>query len=349
MPAISEELLKKFQKGLCTKAEAAMVEAYFQQHPEDEFLLDEYESQDAKTPLPEAYRQEMLEAIVWKTAVKRNGRIRVIRSFVAAASVILLVAGWGLLSRRTVTTEKNTDPAALIAWVGKHNSDKKKMRILLPDSSEVVLSPGATIRYRKDFGLATRREIRVEGQAAFTVTKYKQTPFVVLSEGLSTTVLGTIFEVTAEKSSDQISVRLLEGKVLVGLDSLMKESTRHYILSAGEEFVFAKWNKSVVIREFRNHGGGYAASRVTRLPAQPDSLSNWYMFNNQALADVFDQLAILYNVDIQYSREELRNSYFIGKLEKKDSLSKIMSDIALLNHLSVTVKDGRYLVKRRKR
>jgi transmembrane sensor len=59
------------------------------------------------------------------------------------------------------------------------------------------------------------------------------------------------------------------------------------------------------------------------------------MFNNQTLSDVFDQLALLYNVDIQYSERDLRNKYFIGKLEMKDSLSEIMRDIALLNKLSV--------------
>jgi hypothetical protein len=70
------------------------------------------------------------------------------------------------------------------------------------------------------------------------------------------------------------------------------------------------------------------------------------MFNNQSLAEVFDQLALLYNVDIQYSSAELRNKFFIGRLEKKDSLSKIMRDIARLNHLSLTIGDGKYIVKR---
>jgi len=122
----------------------------------------------------------------------------------------------------------------------------------------MILSQGATVRYRKDFAQYDRREVQVEGQAMFTVIKDKQIPFVVHSEGLRTTVLGTIFEVTAEKGNDQIKVRLMEGNVIIGLDSLVRDSTRKYMLSPGEQFIFGKWNKSVVIQKFKPlSGGGY--------------------------------------------------------------------------------------------
>jgi len=339
MREISEELLEKYFKGLCTEEEAGMVEAS---------LLEDYEESDALTPLPEGYKEEMLEAIVLETAVKTAPKIRYIRAFVAAACMLLLVAAWLLLMLREKKDKKVDKPQLAVVWVGKHNADNRKVRVQLPDSSEMVLSPGATVRYRKDFGQYDRREVRVEGQATFTVIKDKNIPFVVYSEGLQTTVMGTIFEITAEKSSDHIKVRLLEGNLIVGLDSLVKDSTRKYYLSPGQELIYGKWNKSVVIQKITPAGGGgYAYSRINRLPGHPDSLSNWYMFNNQSLADVFDQISILYNVDIQYSSADLRHKYFIGKLEKKDSLSKIMRDIALLNHLSVTVLEGRYIVRKR--
>ena len=72
------------------------------------------------------------------------------------------------------------------------------------------------------------------------------------------------------------------------------------------------------------------------------------MFNNQSLADVFDQLSAIYNVDIEYTHSEIKDMYFIGKLEKKDSLNEIISDIAILNHLSVTTSNGRYIIKKGK-
>lgn len=346
--AISEELLDRFLKGVCTEEEAAAVEAYFQEHPEDISLLDEYEAADAETPLPGDYREKMLAVIDEATAIKEKGRIGVMRAWVgaAAAAVILLVAGWWLVAKSVKRADEAGGVQLAAVWVGRHNADDKKIRLTLPDSSEATLSPGATIRYRKDFGQYGKREVKVEGQAAFAVVRDDQQPFIVYSDRISTTVLGTVFEVTAEKDSDQIKVKLLAGKVMVSYDPLAGDSLRRYVLVPGQEFIFAKADRSIVIREFRSHGGGYATHRVTHVAGQPDSLANWYMFNNQTLSDVFDQLSLLYNVDIQYSREDLRNDYFIGKLEMKDSLSKIMRDIALLNHLTVRITNGVYVVKR---
>lgn len=348
MPAISTELLDKFLKGLCTEEEAAIVEVYFQQHPDDQYLLDEYEAGDEVTALPEGYKEEMLSAIMRETVpTVRPMRTRASRGMLAAACAFAIIAGIWLMLAGHKKEEQPASQQLMSVWIGKHNGNSKKVRVQLPDSSEMILSPGATVKYRNDFGQNDRREVHVEGQATFTVIKDKDIPFVVYSEGLRTTVLGTIFEITADKKSDKIKVRLMEGNVIVRCDSLEKDSTRNYFLSPGEEFIYGKWNKRVTIQKFSNNiGGGYAASRVNRLPAHPDSLSNWYMFNNQTLVDVFDQLSILYNVDIQYSSGELHNKYFIGKLEKKDSLSKVMRDIALLNHLTVTVQDGRYIVRK---
>jgi len=290
--------------------------------------------------LPEGYREEMLKVVVAVTDVKP---VRVIGKWVAAACVLLLVAGWWLLSRPKGGVG---DKAALQAavWVGRHNADSKKILLRLPDSSEAVLSPGTTIRYRTDFGHYAKREVKIEGQASFSVVRNEQRPFVVISDMVSTLVLGTIFEVEAEKTRDEIRVRLQSGKVLVTIDPI-RDSPREYILKPGEEFVFGKADGSVVIRDFVH--GPNVARRMGR-PGKPDTLFNWYMFNNQPLADVLQQLSNLYNVEIDYSKDELHNLYFIGRLEKKDSLGETLRDIALLNHLKVTLRDGRYIITKRK-
>src|SRR6202012_3367127 len=249
MPAISAALLEKFIKGICTEEEAAIVEAYFEQNPDDVFLLDEYEAAQEGPELPVGYREEMREAIAAATLPKRRNRLVVLRPWLAAAGVLLLAACWWLLRPAVDKREVKQEQLAAI-WIGKHNSDIKKLRVQLPDSSEAVLYPGTTIRYRKDFGHYDQREVKGEGQVVFTVIKDKQMPFVVSTENIRTTVLGTIFEVTAEKNSDQIKVRLVEGNLIVRVDRGSKDSVKKYFLSPGEEFVYGKWNSSVVVRKF---------------------------------------------------------------------------------------------------
>jgi ferric-dicitrate binding protein FerR (iron transport regulator) len=349
MTAISDELIEKFLNGHCTKEEAAFVWEYLQKNPDNRYLSEEYEQGDGVTPLQEGYKEEMLFAILTKTGRQGKGRVWTMWKWTAAASVILMMAGWWLLSRESRKGKGERRQQELVTiWIGRHNAEDHKIMLQLPDSSKAILSPGATVRYRKDFGQYARREVRMEGQARFEVIRKSGMPFVVYSEGLNTTVLGTVFEVTAAGGSNQIRVKLLEGKVMVGLDSLFRDSQSPYYLSPGEELVFNKENNHIAILDPGKHGGAYASNRVHRLSPRPDSLANWYMFNNQTLADVFDQLSAIYNVEIQYSREDLRRKYFIGKLEKKDSLNKIIRDIALLNHLTVTNENGRYIIKKRK-
>ena len=312
-------------------------------------LLQEYEEADGQTPLPAGYREEMLQAIMSVTTPftkERPARIRTFWKWAAAASIILAFGSWYLLhSGNRQQNGKNTALAQAPSWTRRYNADHQKLLLQLPDHSTVLLSPGATIHYRKDYGSYDKREVKVEGDAVFEVVKNGKMPFVVYSEGISTTVLGTIFQVTDSMGGSSIRIKLLEGKVMVGLGALaVKDAPKDYYLSPGQELRFDKSSRDVAILNAGRHGGTNASNRVKYVPAKMDSLTSWYMFNNQGLAEVFDQLSAIYNIKIQYSKEDLNKKYFIGRLEKKDSLNKIIRDIAQLNHLSVTLQDGRYII-----
>jgi ferric-dicitrate binding protein FerR (iron transport regulator) len=184
----------------------------------------------------------------------------------------------------------------------------------------------------------------VSGKAYFDIAKNQQRPFTLYSEGLQTSVLGTSFCVNANPYSDKVSVKLFTGKVRVSLEDSI--NGKYYYLEPGQELVFSKSSHNVAINGPVKH----TEERIARAAhsVSTDTISNWYMFNNQRLADVFDQLSAIYNVDIEYSHNEIRDMYFIGKLEKKDSLSEIIRDIATLNHLSVTTSNGRYIIRKGK-
>ncbi len=68
------------------------------------------------------------------------------------------------------------------------------------------------------------------------------------------------------------------------------------------------------------------------------------MFNNQSLEQVFDQLKMLYNADIVYSKKDVYNLYFVGKFDKTDSLYTILNQIASLNNLKVSKKNNKFII-----
>ena len=189
----------------------------------------------------------------------------------------------------------------------------------------------------------------LSGQALFTVTGNSRQPFRVYSEGIATTVLGTRFRVTAYTAARHITIHLFEGRVLVVTDSLQhRKNTTDFYLQPGDKLVFDKLNKQAVQTGARKKNKPIHTDSLAERNTHAEAISNWYMFNNQHLADVFEQLSVIYTVKIEYSAAEISQISFIGKIEKTDSLDKILNDIALLNNLQVSHTGSGYLIKKRK-
>jgi transmembrane sensor len=100
-----------------------------------------------------------------------------------------------------------------IAYVEHRLPAGMKSTFALPDGSKVVLNAGSSLRYIKDFD-ADKRVIYLEGEAYFEVQKDTLRPFVVLAGDLSTTAIGTSFNISAY-SPDSVNVYLLSGSVVV--------------------------------------------------------------------------------------------------------------------------------------
>ncbi|WP_431209598.1 FecR family protein [Puia sp. P3] len=352
MQKLSNELIEKFLSGNCTEEEAALVWGYLRDHPDEPLLQREFEEADGVSELPPGYREEMLAFITKKTSggngVGVGHRVLpMLKYAVAAAVVFFLVRLWVVEKgvKEAVPVTPGVSVVAETAWIDRDNQGQRDELVALPDGSNVRLSPGARLSYLRGFGSTADRDVRLVGKAFFDVAKNDRRPFILHSDGLDTKVLGTTFDLSASPHSDKIKVRLFTGKVLVSLaDEPAGEGGREYTLSPGEELVFSRKSRSVAINGPVRHRAenGVAAARQVH----PDSISNWYMFNNQTLAEVFDQLSAIYNTDIDYSPEELRHKYFIGKLERRDSLGETLHDIALLNHLSVISLNGKYIVRK---
>lgn len=86
--------------------------------------------------------------------------------------------------------------------------------LFLPDSSEIWINSGSSIKYPKVFA-DDQRQIYLEGEAYFSVTKNPAKPFIVKTDPLSVKVLGTKFNVKAYPGDENITTTLTSGKVEV--------------------------------------------------------------------------------------------------------------------------------------
>ena len=174
-----------------------------------------------------------------------------------------------------------TRPTPTLAYRVYRTPAGQPRRLRLADGSVVTLAPQSQLRYPAQFGAASR-EVYLEGEAFFEVSKDPRRPFRVHSGAWVTQVLGTKFNVSAVPGASQLAVSLVEGKVQV------TDKQDEYLLAPGQQ-----------LRAERTTGRIYrqAFDRKQVLAWR----SNQLIFKNEKLADVANQLERRYGVKLVFA------------------------------------------------
>lgn len=85
----------------------------------------------------------------------------------------------------------------------------KRFNIELSDGSNVILNAGSKLKYPVNFLKGKSREVYLEGEAFFKVTKNKEDAFIVNTNGLNTQVFGTVFNVSSYKNDQYTNIILI--------------------------------------------------------------------------------------------------------------------------------------------
>jgi hypothetical protein len=347
----SNEDIERLIQGKTNSEESLLFIRYLDEHPDilgNYFSISEWEHFKSEYTLDAEVSSKIWQNIA-HTNFKTTRTVELFKKLSIAASFVLLIGlGWWAFMKNENIGAKNKVPTEVISMKMVENINNFNINIILPDSSQVELFPNSTLSYLEKFS-NHERGAKLIGEAIFKVTKDNTSPFLVSSDSLVTTVLGTKFRVQSFKGENTIKVILYEGKVSVKSVSLNpKSSNIDYILSPGDIYVYNKISmKSTLMKNsidpIKNNITRNAITTATSISHS----SNWYMFNNQKLSDVFDLLSILYNEKIHYNKRDIIGRTFIGKIDKTDSLQNILKSIGLLNKLIVTKEeDGYHIIKK---
>ena len=132
----------------------------------------------------------------------------------AATSAIAILSLWWLAPKGP---EIGSSVVA-IEHVGKDQAVfSGKQFVRLPDGSTVLLNEGSQLSYASVFGKKVR-EVNLVGEGYFDVKHHPSVPFRVVTGKVTTTVLGTAFNVNAYPGKDEIKITVTRGKVEVSDD-----------------------------------------------------------------------------------------------------------------------------------
>lgn len=199
------------------------------------------------------------------------------------------------------------------------NPRGQRSRVVLPDSSEVFLGAGSKLKFPERFASKTR-EISLEGEAFFQVTKNPNKPFIIHTGTVQTRVLGTSFRIEAFKGAP-LTVSVATGKVRVD-DYANHQMKSLAVLLPGQKisYAFAKTLLGLVdIDEVKDWKDGRLVFRKASLREITATLERWY------------------NVKFEYQNGPKSKEEISVVLQGNEPLAKLMKILSATGHFKYRI------------
>lgn len=186
-----------------------------------------------------------------------------------------------------------------------HTTFGETRRVTLPDGSVVLLNGNTTLTYLDAWRNDQSREVWLDGEGFFTVTKKKRlgdrVKFVTHTPGLTITVQGTQFNVNTRRGSTDVT--LVEGRVQL---SKPNEPSGRVIDMKPGQFATSQPNIETV-------------SVSTEKPQVHTSwVEHQFVFDNTALSTIAQQLHDTYGLEVVFEDNDLANRRFTGNLSNQN-------------------------------
>jgi len=222
----------------------------------------------------------------------------------AAVFVVAVLLTGGLFLMQTPPTMPDT-----FACISAPNGQISNVTLF--DGTNVWLNAGSNLKYKQTYG-NENREVFLEGEAFFSVTKDKKIPFIVHAGNSAVKVHGTQFNVKAYENDPLIETVLVEGKVEFLSDN---ESV---MMKPGDQLLFSK-------------DSGYVETKAVNT----DEFTSWkggkIYFNNETLLNLTKQLERWYEVSFTFENDRVKNYRFSGVINKDRSLDYTLRIIQEIN------------------
>jgi ferric-dicitrate binding protein FerR (iron transport regulator) len=208
----------------------------------------------------------------------------------------------------------------------------KIFNIELSDGTKVYLNSGTSLRFPVNFIEGHDREVFIEGEAFFEVTKNKLSQFKVSSNNTSVNVYGTKFNFKYFPEDNFCEVILTEGSLGVSKINLEND---------GEIFIIKPGEKAKVL---------FDEDKIERSRVNVKLYTSWIngrvAFRNESLPNLIQKLERIYNVIIINSNDNIADKKFTATiLYKEESINEVLSYLSQVYGLEYQILDNKILIK----
>lgn len=326
-----EHIILHFIKGMASEQELADIQAWLAESEENARELFQLEATWHRLEaqlMPETQIEQALRKVMSNNEEQHSNtkEYSVISHFpslsvclkYAAILLIGVLIGGGILYHLGWSAAQQNMLVAQAVDTPQH--------IVLPDGSHVWLNKGAQLCFPEKFS-KEERQVKLEGEGYFEVTKDSKHPFVVSSDVMTVKVLGTKFNFKTQSGAEEVC--LIEGSV--GVQSCQSE----------EMVVLAPGQKAEI-----DHATGKL--KVSEVNARLSAV--WHddliPFENASLEDIAKTLESVYGVRVVLMDGLDRTKTYSGAIQHKKSIDTVLK--LLRNTLPIDYqKSGNTIILRK--
>ncbi len=300
------ELIAKYIKGEASQQEQEQVELWLKANSANAVLMEEIKATwqnsgklnqhikidkaKAWTSIQEKIKEEEKVISITRKAPAYNCWI--LRA--AAILIVGLFATWLFL--------KTGKPEMVLV-----QTTTGSKTIKLPDNSIIILNENSSLSYPKEFS-ANERNVSLEGEAFFEITKNPAKPFIIKNKNFDVRVVGTSFNIAAYEQDTTAVVTVVTGTV-----SFIDRNEYSELLTVGETGVLNKRRQR--IEKSTNADLNFMAWKTKKLE-----------FTNTSFNEVCSSLKKYFSIDITVKDKAILNCTFTGFFEdpKLDDVLKVL-------------------------
>ena len=302
-------------------------------HP-DQHNANPEETDDANNSLP----------LTEPTPLRRISRVA---RYSIAAAVLLTIGAVAWLYSSSII--HNNREAIALRWLQKTTHPTKKDQLTLSDGTVVTLNSATTIKYPDHFGDSTR-EIYLEGEAYFDVSKDPLHPFIIHTDKMNIRVLGTSFNVKSYQSEPLGEASLINGSIEVTLNDrpsdriILKPKEKLIVLNNGTMKKTANPDPST--SDTATHKTTrYSLTNLTYFHntaatvVETSWVENKLVFSEKDFIDLSGQLERWYGVHIQFANDRVKHYNFTGFFEK-ETLPEALDALKMIEQFNYKITDS---------
>ena len=238
------------------------------------------------------------------TIVKKNNSMKFLLRIAAVIAIILA----GIVSVNSYLNNKT-----LI-----YTAQNEVIEQTTPDGSVISINRNSTVEFNNNSNKI--RNVKLNGSAFFKVKHDDKVPFVIQTQDIKVSVLGTSFLVDSRPNDNFITIVVKSGKVSV------KDAENEIILVAGEKGIFSK--KENKLFKLKNNDVNYLSWKTKELE-----------FNNSDLNEVVRVLKGTYNKNIIIDQSvDITNNKLTAKFNNR-SFESVLNIIK--ETLDIKVEKGK--------